>query len=159
MRSLVEQLAGALSQAHSDIRDAQSRLEVIFDHATDGIFVLSGNSFTVEAANPAVGGMLGVPSSQLLNMPIAGFVSPASALEREGVEGSGDRGWLATVATSGDFTEGLGHRADGSTFPAELVVRTARVGGRAILVGTLRDVSQWKHLIGERTAEIGRLAT
>jgi rsbT co-antagonist protein RsbR len=44
-------------------------------------------------------------------------------------------------------------------FPGEFVVSEAQVGDRSVYVGTLRDISQWKHLVDERTAEIGRLST
>jgi PAS domain S-box-containing protein len=158
--SMVEQLSGTLSQAQADTKEAQSRLEVIFHNATDGIFTISQETLAIETVNPAGATMFGVQPPELLGQTITRFLEASLSVDEEELESlAAVRQWLDRIAKSGDFVEVSGRHRDGSMFPGEFVVSEAQVGDRSVYVGTLRDISQWKHLVDERTAEIGRLST
>lgn len=49
-------------------------------------------------------------------------------------------------------------KRDGSTFPAEISVRLVTIGGRKLVVGTIRDISSYKALLRENTEKMMQIA-
>ena len=120
----VRALKGALLRE----REAEARLgeiRAVADSIADGIVVADENG-TIEAFNPAASRMFGLPEDAAMGRKLGDLL-----------DGSGG-GILPGER------EAIGRRADGGTFPVELVVSQAVLSGRPVFIAAVRDVTARK---------------
>ncbi|GEJ56143.1 ATP-binding response regulator [Anaeromyxobacter diazotrophicus] len=127
-----------------EARGVRQRLDYLWSNANDLVFVAALDGELVDANERAVAALAGRREA-LARLPLRELAPPEARaqLERE-LAGAVERG-------SARF-ETLFRRADGSTFPVELVARVAEVGDLRRLVAVARDVSERKQV--ERLARL-----
>ncbi len=142
------------NRAEAAVREAAVRLEAIVDTAVDGIVTLDEGG-VVESMNPAAERIFGYDRAEVIGRGF-GLLMP-------GPESDEYDGGLASYLKSGEppiigtIREVHGRRRDGSIFPMELAVSESRLGDRRIFTGILRDITEYKRAVAERTRLLGEL--
>ena len=128
-------MAGHLQEAGASLRESETRLRAILEGAPAGV-VTTDATGTIEFVNGTAERVFGKHRKDLIGRPVEALVADAPA----GVQ----------FREPGEASELLARRGDGSTFPIELSVSTARVGGRTVFTSFVRDVSDRKHAEEQR---------
>ena len=112
--------------------DGGQRFRLLADAAFDGIALTQAGVFI--DLSDQLARMLGYSRSELLGTPVVNCVAPEH------------RGRVAEFMANGrqEPYEHLALRKDGSVFPVEIRVRTARIGGRDTRITSIRDISDRK---------------
>jgi PAS domain S-box-containing protein len=122
-------------------REKEERLQAILDNAGDGVVTLAADG-RILSFNPAAGQMFGRASALLVDTPVMDLVAPASQAEVTAFMTDLARQPRGVAASVRREVQCL--RADGSAFPAEIVITRMRgtaAGGYTTIV---RDVSERK---------------
>ncbi len=122
----------------AEARRADTFREAVMETAHDALLVVDAGGIIV-ATNSGVQQVLGFSRDELLGRRLADTVVPPEfrAAHREAFH---DRRASGRDLT-GRRVELPVRRADGTTFPAELVISTTRVGGQFFGVGFIRDIT------------------
>jgi PAS domain S-box-containing protein len=140
--------------AEEAVREAAVRLKAIVDTAVDGIITI-GEDGTVDSMNFAAERIFGFARDEVVGSNI-------SMLMPEPFQSEHDQ-YLAAYLTTGrkriigSVREVVGRRKDGSTFPMELAVSETRLGARRIFTGIVRDITDFKTALAERTRLVAEL--
>ncbi len=148
------------SLADEELRESLERSRAILETAIDS-FVTIDKRGKIQAVNPAAERMFGYSAAELLGENVK-VLMPAPWHEEHD-------GYLVRYRETGERRiigigrEVMGRRKDGSTFPLELAVSEAKVGGERLFFGTLRDVSERRRLEeqflqAQKMEAVGRLA-
>ncbi len=130
------------------MREAAVRLKAIVDTAVDGIITIDERG-TVESINTAAVRIFGFEHNEAVGQNIDRLVADPERIEQQvPVVSSVSPGLKKIVGT---ITEVQGRHKDGSTFPMELALSETRLGLRRIFTGIVRDISEYKRSIEERT--------
>jgi len=134
------------------ITQAEDRFRLVFDHVPDGVALSDTTSRQLVLVNPAMCAMLGCTEAEALTLHLADLHPPTHLrqLERTIARQLAEGPRLAEVIPA--------RRRDETTFPAELLVTGATLGGRPMLLTCLRDVSEKQRLLSE-LAQADRLAS
>ena len=140
-----------IRQAEGSLRDSQERFKTLADVAFEGIAITDAGR--IVDVNRRCSELLGVPAPDLIGRSVIDFVAPES------------RETVARHVRSGSeaLYEHLALRADGTQVPVEVQAKNVTIGGRALRVTALRDVSERRNLeeqvrLAQRMESIGRLA-
>lgn len=147
--------AAERARAQEALREGEARIRAIIDSAPDGIVTVSEEGL-IETFNPAAGRLFGYTAEEAVGKPIRDLVESPSQVQDIAQDSQADR----PVPASG--LEGLGRRKDGATFFLHWTVSEARVGGRLLFTGIVRDVTLLKQmhedvLRAEHLAMIGEM--
>jgi PAS domain S-box-containing protein len=135
-------------KAEEAVREAAVRLKAIVDTAVDGIITIDEHG-VVESMNPAAERIFGFTHEEIVGQDVALLIAERARSEHDpDLERSVFSG-LKTIA--GSITEAQGHHKDGSLFPMELALSETRLGLRRIFTGIVRDISEYKKGVEERT--------
>ncbi len=142
-------------EAEEAIREAAVRLKAIVDTAVDGIITIDENG-KLESMNLAAERIFGYSHDEAVGRNI-------ELLMTEPDQGSRDEQFANELRTGeprilGSVREVQGHRKDGTTFPVELAMSETRLGLRRIFTGILRDITEYKKAVYERTQLFAELA-
>jgi PAS domain S-box-containing protein len=141
-------------QAEEAIREAAVRLKAIVETAVDGIVTIDEQGI-VESMNSAAERIFGYPHDEILGQDIAMLMSEPERNEHshylEEYLRTGRQKILGTIR------EVRGRRKDGSLFPMELAVSETRLGERRIFTGIVRDITEFKKAIEERSRLVNEL--
>lgn len=122
------------------IVDSELRLRAFLDTTKDAVIVIDEHGL-VQEFNPAAVRMFGYGVDEILGASVNTLMAPETAARHDGYVAN-------TRATqSRDMTGGRqvdGRRKDGSEFPIEVTVGEARVGGKRLHVGVVRDITERK---------------
>ncbi len=122
--------------AEEKIRESENKFRVLFETANDGIFLhdLDGRIIDV---NKKVVEMLDYGRGELMDLRVMDFHPPeAKALSREA---------FAAISREGSVSFEIPFlRKDGTTFPAEVSSKIFDVGGRKVIQGIVRDMTERK---------------
>jgi PAS domain S-box-containing protein len=131
------------------------RIEILSRYSNDMMFLLDERQVLVDVNDRACE-VTGYPREELLGMSVERLRDPATVKDlplrtREEIE----RG--------GVIFETRYQRKDGSTFPVEVSVRTAVIGGRRFFQGISRDITERRRMelqlqLADRMASVGTLA-
>ncbi len=146
--------------ADEELSESLERSRAILETAIDS-FVTIDERGVIRGVNPAAERMFGYPAAELVGENVK-VLMPAPWHDEH------DR-YLARYRETGERRiigigrEVMGRRRDGSTFPLELAVTEARVGGERLFFGTLRDISarrllEEQFLQSQKMEAVGRLA-
>ena len=125
LRALTRML-GALDQE-------RGRLRAIVDNAVEGIITFDPRGI-LQSLNPAAGRMFGYSTAEVIGRNACELL-PAIAIATAGLPGRQPyRGRLETV----------GRRKDGTSFPIELSISQAMLGGKHELIAIAHDVTERK---------------
>jgi PAS domain S-box-containing protein len=135
-------------QAEEAVREAAVRLKAIVDTAVDGIITIDEQG-AVESMNLAAQRIFGYTHQEVVGHNISIIMHEP--------ERSAHNNHLANYLRTGEhkilgtIREVQGRRKDGSTFPMELAVSETRLGLRRIFTGIVRDITEYKKAVAERT--------
>ncbi|MBO6576204.1 MAG: PAS domain S-box protein [Rhodothermales bacterium] len=122
------------------------RLESILDNTVDGILVIDERG-QVQSVNKAVTGIFGYASEEIVGRNVS-MLMPEPDRSRH------DQ-YLSRYLSTGEARiigigrEVVGRRKDGSLFPLDLAVSEARIDGKSIFTGVVRDISERRRLENE----------
>jgi PAS domain S-box-containing protein len=141
-RTLARRMMSEIEKSSADAREQQVRLASILDTVADGIITINEHGL-VESFNVAAtrifdylpDEVLGKNVSMLMPEP---YHSPNDGLSRF-LEGH-------TPRVIGLGREVVGRRKDGSTFPMDLAVSEAKLSGRHMFTGVVRDITERKRV-------------
>jgi PAS domain S-box-containing protein len=121
-----DELEARVIERTGELARHEARTRAILEGAGEGIIGV-GAAGLIESANPAAERIFGCQAERLVGRPLAEFVHVPP--------GSGVRG-------PGPGQETTGRRADGTTFPVEIVLREVSVGEQVMYSGILRDITE-----------------
>ena len=156
--NLVRRVAGTLgprSSAHEPPQiTARVRYDLFFGITTEIILFSDQRTLRILDANDAAARAYGYTRAELRQITVADLRLP-------GTEAIIARNVIDAAAAQGTMFETIHVRKDGTTFPVEVLARTAWVEGDRIIISSIRDVSQ-RHRAAhhaQRLTEVWRLAT
>jgi PAS domain S-box-containing protein len=127
--------------AASALSDERARTRAIIDTAVDGIIAIDERG-TIESMNPAAQRLFGYAEAEVAGTNISRLMPSPYHEEHDQYLANYMRTGEARIIGIGREVEGL--RRDGSTFPMELAVGEALVGGRRLFTGIVRDITERK---------------
>ncbi|MDA8230013.1 MAG: PAS domain S-box protein [Magnetospirillum sp.] len=132
------------------LRDAQARIDAVFGAAADGIITID-EAGIIAAFNPAAERIFGYSAAEVIGRNVSMLMPEPFRSAHDGYL----RHYLATgeARIIGIGREVQGLRKDGSVFPMDLAVGEARMAGRRVFAGIIRDITERK-----RTADDLRAA-
>jgi Amt family ammonium transporter len=139
----VGQIAARYNGVMEGLERAVARTETIVKTAMDGIITFSKQNLRVITLNPAAEAIFGYAEGQVAGQSVVMLVGPDERVDALAV---------AETARTGARREILGRRADGSTFPLEVVVTEAQVGTQPFYTGMFRDITARKRAEAELVA-------
>ncbi len=132
-----EVIAGlAVAQDTTRQKQVEERLRAIFEYSADAIFIMEPDSGRIVDCNPAACQMNGYTREELIGQPISM------------VNATGETATLANIEKARKFGsyrfEFLHRRKDGTIFPIEVMNTVLNVGGKELLLGIDRDITERK---------------
>ena len=128
------------------VTESAEQINTILEATPDAIVVADDHDVILRV-NAATEVIFGQAPDQLVGYPISVLVSGIDATARrveESDSGTGDPSPEDGLAV-GNFREAIGHRADGSEFPAELAIAETKLGdGRKLFVAAIRNITERK---------------
>ncbi len=141
-------------RAEEALREAAVRLKAIVNTAVNGILTMDDRG-VVETMNPAAERIFGYRHDEVVGRGIAMLLPGPSRDEHDDSLESYLRS--GSPAIIGAIREVHGRRKDGSVFPMEMAVSESRLGDRRIFTGIVRDISEFKRAVEERTRFLAEL--
>src|SRR5262249_1653022 len=144
-------------KAENDLRASESRYRRIFETTREGIWILDGSTGAILDANPYLVELVGYSGEQRLGRKpweIGVFENPSLAKQR----------FRATKANGFSFEPEVALQTrEGRRVQVEAITNTYDAGGRSVMQGNLRDVSERVRLQDQlrqvqKLDSIGRLA-
>jgi two-component system, sensor histidine kinase and response regulator len=124
-------------QAAEQISLVLQRYHLLANTTSDSIVFIDRADLVIVEANAAALATYGYERTGFIGLPIARLHPPEEPYSAERI---------ALADTPAGFSgEILQQRSDGTTFPAEIHLRTADVEGRQMIVATLHDISERRH--------------
>jgi Amt family ammonium transporter len=134
----IGQIAARYNQVMDGLEAATARTEAIVHTALDGIITFTKGTLHITSINPAAMRMFGW-SLDVVGQPLTVLLgSPDSSgmgLEAEQLDHI-----LSQKVSAAQRFEMTGIRGNGSTFPMEVMVTEANIGGTAFFAGTFRTI-------------------
>lgn len=131
----------------SDRMRAEHRLEMIMDHAADGVITMDAEGL-IETANAAVERVFGWKVSDLLGRDIVFLTPVGSAFQKPGSESGGLLHDYLRTGESAMLGQGpvelLGQHKDGHIFPIELSLSEVLTEGKRLFIAIVRDITTRK---------------
>jgi PAS domain S-box-containing protein len=119
-------------RAEAEARASAAQIRAVFEAVHDGIYFIDPRGVVIDA-NRGACAQLGRTRAEVVGLPVAAIsVRPEPQL----------RATLAELRSAGFVAYETAHRrADGSTFPVELVLSTLGPDADAVVVGVARDIT------------------
>lgn len=151
MRELVEGLETKVAERTEDFQSSEKRVQSIIDNAADGIIVMSENGI-IQSFSPAAERIFGYTADETIEKNINMLMpEPMHSEHEDYLERFKQSGKNLNV---GNNREVIGLRKNGITFPMDLAVGMAELGGEYIFTGIVRDITERKQAEEElQTAE------
>ena len=149
---------GELARTREMLDDREARLNAILDTAVDGIITIDERG-TIESVNPAVEGIFGYGSDELVGENVKLLMPSPYHEEHDGYLARYKRTGEARIIGIGREVEG--RHKNGTRFPVDLAVSKVRVAGSTVFTGVVRDISARRQAEDEarrRDAELAHAA-
>ena len=125
--------------AEDALRESQERITAILTMAMDAIVAVDDEQRII-LFNPAAARLFRCPREEAVGKPLDRFIPERfRSAHAEHLRHFGETG--GSTRTMGNLGALSGLRADGTEFPIEASISTAKVGGRTIFTVILRDIS------------------
>lgn len=142
MRDITEQ-----KRAAKALQDSELKYRALFESTPDAIMMVDRNGFF--DCNTATLRMFQCSSLQEFVSKHPADLSPPSQPNGEDSLATANRHMEKAYAAGSDFFEWMHQRADGSTFPSEVLLSRFEWAGREVLQGLVRDITERKRLEAE----------
>ena len=142
------------NRAEEAVREAAVRLKAIVNTAVNGIITMDERGI-IESMNPAAERIFGHAHEEVVGRGIAMLMPEPYLSEHDGYLESYLRSGEPKII--GTIREVHGRRKDGSVFPMELAVSESRLGDRRIFTGIVRDITEFKRAVEERSRLLAEL--
>src|SRR5450755_1672215 len=130
----------SITSLNAALRDSQARTQAVLDNVADGI-VTAGEGGLIESFNPAAQALFGYREQEVIGQPLALMIAP-DMRDAFGDVAELEAGRSPRAGGANRTLETLGCRRDGSTFAIEIERSSIRIGGRAVTLAFVRDVSE-----------------
>lgn len=139
-------------------RDSEARMRAIVNTAPDGIITIDEQGM-IESFNPAAEKIFGYQAAEVIGRSVTMLI-PLPAEEHDLSLENLDAVQATIIVKSGEV---IGQRRDKTTFPLDLAMSEVCLGGRRILTGIVRDMTERKQLEdqlrqAQKMEAVGRLA-
>lgn len=124
------------------IVDSDKQIEILFNTVLEGLIIISDHGI-IQNANPAASKIFGYTNAEMVGQNVK-MLMPAKVKKEHD-------GYLKNYRTTGDAKvigsgrEVVGRRKDGTPFAMDLAVSEIQINGKAMYVGTTRDISERRH--------------
>jgi len=128
-------------QAEKALANTEARMHALLEAAVDGIISIDEGG-VIQTINPAAERLFGYSADEAIGQNVKMLMPPPYRGEHDS--------YLARFLATGEKKvigigrEVVGLKKDGTTFPMELSVAEARVGGERIFMGIVRDITERK---------------
>ena len=140
------------TRAEEVLRASEARVRAMFELGADAIIWIDERG-AIEAFNPAAERMFGYPAQAVVGKNIKMLMPPPYCDEHDEYLANYLRTRVRKIL--GHTREVAGRRADGSTFPLELMVSEVFQGSRRTFSGVVRDITE-RHLAQQALEEAKR---
>ncbi len=138
----VGQIADRYNQAIAALETAVTKTNAIVRTARDGIITFSQDE-RIDSVNPSAEAIFGYSAAELQGQPITKLLDRSAKLASVSSSTSGYLSLLDLIKPD-IYCEITGCRADGSTFPLEIIVTKSTAGETVFYTGTFRDITTRK---------------
>jgi PAS domain S-box-containing protein len=130
--------------AEKALRESEARLRTLMENANDAILLADAETGVVVDANKKAGDIIGYPAEKLIGMHQSGL-HPSAEIDRY-------KAIFADHVARGEALAGdlRIQRSDGSTLPVEISASVVEIGGRKIMIGLFRDITERKRAEEEK---------
>jgi Amt family ammonium transporter len=139
----VGQIGEKYNQVLKALERAVTRTEAIVKTAMDGIITFSKDALSIMTLNPAAETIFGYSPGQAYGQPLTLLFGSAVSGDAQ-AEMEQTHVMLSDIVTAGSHRELTGRRADGSSFPMEVMITEAKMGEESFYTGTFRDITERK---------------
>ena len=136
----LERMRMTLLQDRQEIHDREARIQAIVDNMAEGV-ISTDEHGVVESINQAAEQIFGYRSDEIIGNNIAMLISESSRVSYDEYVRNYLCSGIAKIACL-DALEVMGRRKDGQNFPLEVAVSELTLGGRRVLSGILRDITE-----------------
>ena len=140
--NLVSTALGAWQQRRADalLRDSESRHRALFEQSADANLLVDEHG--IADCNPAALQMFGYASKEELVGQAVLSISPATQPDGTSSRAAATRHMASTLAAGQHRFEWTHRRKTGELFPTDVCLTGLTLGGRRMLLGTVRDISE-----------------
>ena len=142
---LVAEDASRHQLAERALRLSEAKMRAVVDATVDGVITIDEHG-AIETFNRAAEGIFGYGATEVVGRNVNMLMPEPYHSAHDGYLRNYQATGLAKIIGIG--REVQGRRKDGSVFPMDLAVGEARVQGRRLFAGIIRDITERKH--GER---------
>ena len=114
----------------------------------DGIVTFAKGTLSVITLNPAAEVIFGIREAHMLRQPVTNLIGGTRGGSEEPETGQLETS-ISKMASHDTYHVMTGKRADGSTFPMEMMVTEAKAGNDRFYVGTFRDITERSQTEGD----------
>jgi PAS domain S-box-containing protein len=129
------------SQAQEALRRSEQRLRTVIDSVLDGIVTISDDG-VIESFSPSAERIFGYSEAEVVGDNVKVLMPEPDRAQHDGYIDSFLRTGKSGIIGVG--REVMGRRKDGSTFPMDLAIDEAEIGGRRLFIGVVRDITARK---------------
>jgi two-component system, sensor histidine kinase and response regulator len=145
LRALLDERGAAVQQATAQAKlaeDRETRIRAVMNSVADGIVTLDSSGI-IESVNPAGERIFGYTAAEMIGQPVERLMPEALQAASAAEHHSGNDATRQALVI-GDRRETTGYYKDGSALSVELTLSEARLDGRALRIGVVRDITDRK---------------
>ncbi|MEK7249430.1 MAG: PAS domain S-box protein, partial [Bacteroidota bacterium] len=129
-------------RAEAALLESETRFRTLFENSPNAIFITDPESFAILDCNSKASLMNGYERDELIGQSINLLHTPEIATMLE--ESVSHKKQTESLRSGGMTVEGIHRRKDGSLFPIESSMCLIMLGGREVVIGIDRDISERK---------------
>jgi ammonium transporter len=140
----VGQIAERYNLVMEALEQAVAKTDAIVKTAMDGIVTFTRGTLLVTSLNPAAETIFGYNERQITHQPIGRLFQIGEDVHEGSPDISTIHRLISKIVKAESYQEFVGRRANGSTFPMEVIVTEAKAGQEVFYTGTFRDITERK---------------
>ncbi len=143
----------------SKLQASETRLNTLLDSVVDGIIMIDERGF-IELFNPAAEKIFGYAANEVVGKRINMLMPESTQVHHDAYMNNYHETGHKKIIGIG--REEQGKRKDGSIFPIDLAISEAKVEGKKVFIGSIRDITQRKQVqlqLEEQSRELEVLNT
>lgn len=140
--------AGVIAKRYNRLLDtlenAVTRTDSIVRSAVDAMVTFSDEFLKIDTLNPAAQAIFGYSQDGLVGEPITCLILPWSTMHQKGITPDAQefQGVLNELLAADNYREMTGQRADGTSFPVEVMISKITTSNEHFYSATFRDITE-----------------